>query len=76
MSVQVFARLVDGFSGGLRRVASPRTEGGKLSDAIGGFPGCFGATSSGVEHLANVDCIPAINIGNRDRHGDALQPKV
>jgi hypothetical protein len=47
MSVQVFACLVDGFFGGLRRVASPGTEGGKLSDAIGGFPGRFGATSGG-----------------------------
>ncbi len=54
VSVQVFARLVDGFFGGLRRVASPRTEGGKLRDAIGRFPGRFGATSGGVENLANV----------------------
>jgi hypothetical protein len=47
-----------------------------LRDAIGRFPGGFGATSGGVKHLANVACIPAINIGNRNGHDDALQPKV
>jgi hypothetical protein len=65
MSVQVFARLADGFLGGSGRIPAPRIKGGKLSDSIGSRLGCFCATTGGVEDLANVARIPAINIGNR-----------
>lgn len=67
--VRVFRR----FSG----VTAPRSEGRQRGDAIARLEGGLGPAPRSVEHFTDVSRVPAINIGNRDRHGSRpLEPKV
>src|SRR5258708_2448289 len=62
--VAILARLADGFLGGCGCVAAPRVEGGELRDSVRGFRRRFSATAGGVEDLADITGVPAVDVGN------------
>lgn len=72
MGVQVGPGLADGFLGGFGSFTVPGGERRQLRQAVGRILHGLSAAGGGVEHLADIAGIPALDVGEGESHRASL----